>query len=953
MARHEELQKLDIKSRNRLRSILSSGGDEAISRLNRLRSGLGKRQASALEEILASPRPIKAAAHRNAFPRTPPFKDALRGPHPRDMGTLLASIEEMTETNLPRLKRQITSIKLIDNCFSESKLDAVRDAVVQHIDEFGWSHALLRRIVLVREYQENEDDEIERLVWSAGLESKSIVVTSLIHAYAAEQNYLTVKRSTLNVADRGFLNRYSRNIARVSFQPFAKSEEDLLSFLGEVTKCSLLDAVILLSVNSHLINISRFPCVSEVLGMLDDTEIPARLIQRYLSLEDDNEYLFFKQCSAWLGYSLIRSYRILTDHFYDASNSEEEESLSPSLQASLDEWTGKVTIGRIVENDGLTSHRYQELARLEASGNVTRSALFNYWLYSTGGQIGFDRDELLTLMGLTRDLARTVPIAATRTAARLTADEQVKLILLLLLAKRSKNEKDSYQLRKLLVKITNEKHSGSLVELVKSYEEHYPDIADYIYEIATEDFLAKCSGIAPHLSDIPELRAAMHEWMANFTGSEFYLERARAVRIDHQLNRVRNEIDDHRIYVDPSRFSSWINDEVMADLNTALTVVGANKKNATVNCNEPLLSLIVQQCYSAFCSNSVFGISSYIGRRIRHGTFRGHLYSSVIHHLENLEKFRVLRRDAVFIARWNRWIERYDREIKQIITERLHVFSKQKPHGLLQPDNYSAQKLEILSASVRSLVANYTETRSTENLDHVIADYCWRLAEADLQVVIRFLQSKQATLKNIAGLDELVQSLESSKRKPAVEFKREVIHVIDTKLRAMYGWFKRPSNISPKASLALLYDAVVAEVKDTFSNFDPDTQSSDLDDIELIGGAYHVLYDAFYVVVFNAAKHGDPIKPVKRRFSLSVDKSGKRLEIEIASSIHARDRAEEVSQAITQRIFANHDDATLYEQRSGIPKLMQLSQMRKEFNVDFLGVVENEVVVRFSYALEH
>ena len=56
--------------------------------------------------------------------------------------------------------------------------------------------------------------------------------------------------------------------------------------------------------------------------------------------------------------------------------------------------------------------------------------------------------------------------------------------------------------------------------------------------------------------------------MARFTGDEHFLQRARAVRIDHQINRVRNEIDDHRIYVDPSRFSSWLEDEIMIDQST-------------------------------------------------------------------------------------------------------------------------------------------------------------------------------------------------------------------------------------------------------------------------------------------------------------------------------------------------------------------------------------------------
>ena len=99
-------------------------------------------------------------------------------------------------------------------------------------------------------------------------------------------------------------------------------------------------------------------------------------------------------------------------------------------------------------------------------------------------------------------------------------------------------------------------HEGCLVKLVEAYQFTHPYVAEYIYDISTEDFLAKLNKLAPHRSDITEIRASLHEWMARFTKDDHYLQRARAVRIDHQINRVRNEIDDHRIYVDPSRFSS-------------------------------------------------------------------------------------------------------------------------------------------------------------------------------------------------------------------------------------------------------------------------------------------------------------------------------------------------------------------------------------------------------------
>lgn len=598
-------------------------------------------------------------------------------------------------------------------------------------------------------------------------------------------------------------------------------------------------------------------------------------------------------------------------------------------------------------------HAYPALAKLEVSGNTTRSALFNYWLTESEGQIGFDREDLLTLMGLTRDLARTVPIRAVRTAAKLARDELVKLILLLLLAKRSKNELDSFLLRRLLVDISQKYHQGCLVKLVKSYEVSHPYVSEYIYEIATEDFLAKLTKLAPHRSDIPEIRASLHEWMAGFKGDDHFLQRARAVRIDHQINRVRNEIDDHRIYVDPSRFSSWIEDEMMIELNSALTSTGSGKKGVAVNCDEAILSLVMTQSYNAFCSNAVFGIASYLGRRIRHGTFHGHLYSSVINPIEKAQKFQPLFAHPQFAAKWSCWKNVYNATVQEIIAERLHVYSKAKPLGLLMPETYCPNKQEVLAVAVKNISNTYVETTSIEDIEQTIIDYCWRLAEFDLVAVTRYLRAQQMPLKNEKFLHEdLVPAAAPADARLADAFRRELELSIDRKLSAMFGWFKRPSIVAPKALVSLLFAATVAEVRDTIPDFDPQAADSSKEEIELVGGFYHLVYDALAIVVGNAGKYADRSRPLKRNFEIKNGK-GKHLVVEISSSIKATDDPATVSADIEERKKADFHDANMYDKRSGISKLLLLASNRQDFELDQYAVVGNEVQVRLIYALEH
>lgn len=952
MRRFEELKRLDKKTRNKVRAILSQGNVNAIAGLAALRGTLGKDQSVALDGILNSPALLKAVQISTPFPKTAPFVDILRSLVDVGLPDLLSGIEASVVTYKERLLQLAEQLQGIDRLYAEREIAASRDRIAATIESSGWSHALLRRVVLIRENlpKGTVDERIEELVQIAGI--KNAPVASLIHAYSLDQNILTIKRSILNIPDKGAINRYTRTISRLSVLPFASSAEDLVAFLSEVEKCSLIDAVILAKFNAHLFQIDDYPALAEVARALGPDSLFEPLVGTYEPDDDESEYALFKQCSAWLEYDPVRRYRILIDNYYDVSP-EEVGELPPDLEQQLQDWVGDPTPHDLVGGKTFTQHGYKALARLELSGTATRSALFNYWLAESEGQIGFEKEDLLKLMGVTRDLARTVPIKAVRTAAKLSKDSLVRLILLLLLTKRSKNELDSFLLRKLLEETAFQYHNGSLVELVRSYEKSHPYVAEYIYDLATEDFLAKLTRLAPHRADIPEIRASLHEWMASFKGDEHFLQRARAVRIDHQINRVRNEIDDHRIYVDPSRFSSWVEDEMTIELNNALTSTGSGKKGIAITCDEATLSMLMRQAYNAFVSNAVFGIASYLGRRIRHGTFHGHLYSSVINSLEKSERFQQLFENPQFAGKWDVWKGLYNKAVEAIISERLHVYSKAKPLGLLTPETYGPAKQEILATAVKNISTNYVETTSTAGIDQTMIDYCWRLAELDLVAITRHLKAQQTPLKNEKFLqEELLPSAALGEARLAEMFKRELELSIDRKLAAMFGWFKRPSIVAPIATVSLLFDATVAEVKDTIPDFDPQAADTSKEQVELVGEFYHLIYDSLAIVVGNAAKYADRSRPLKRNFEI-VREKGKRLVVEISSSIKPTDDPDVVSKIIEERKKADFMDANMYDRKSGISKLLLLSHNHPKFELQQYEVVGNEVKVRFIYALEH
>lgn len=241
MRRFEELKRLDKKTRNQLRAILSNDEVNAISSLAKLRGKLSSKQSESLDIILNSSFISKAARISSPFPKNPPFTDTYQIRNKLTLEKILTIIEATVVTYKENLYEVALSLKNIDEAYAKKDTESCRKLIVEVIKKNGWSHAILRRIVLLRanEIEGNENEKIELLAQQAGI--KETAVAALIHTFSNDQNILTIKRSILNIADRGAINRYSRVLSRLPVQPLAKSIEDLAAYLSEIEKCSLID----------------------------------------------------------------------------------------------------------------------------------------------------------------------------------------------------------------------------------------------------------------------------------------------------------------------------------------------------------------------------------------------------------------------------------------------------------------------------------------------------------------------------------------------------------------------------------------------------------------------------------------------------------------------------------------------------------------------------------------
>jgi hypothetical protein len=956
IGRLHEMKSLPLRTRNTVRSILTVENEVSLKLLNQLRQEKTVRELLHVERVLRYDLLNSKSIIPALFPRSPQTAENYDRLGKIAPAKEIETLDSLTKQFHGHLSLLLAAMRRIDAALIARDFRAGSSLVAQVYAEFGYSHFLVRKAALLytQGAEISELPEIDSLLREAGLENKNIIMSSLIHCFKEEQDFLSLKRSIMNLPQRGAANKYTRDMCRMPFHPFAKNASDFGDLLQSWRQSSLIDAVIGAKVNSHLVQFSlgQNSNLQALFALIDSNEIAVNDIASMYNLQDpDSETTFYKQSSAWLENAGIVKYRTLIDHFYDFPESEYFE-LSVDLISRISEWTNPMDLGHLAIATELSHGAPANLRELENIGTVTRSAIFNLSIFDLEGYAKISETDLLALMSRTRDLAKTVNHNFLSSMAKMSTSKLSRLILYFLIAKKSKNELDDHLLRRILQDIVLTQYNGKIVELFESLSIMSREVAEYAYEICTEDFIAKLFHIIKSSSEITETRASLHKWMGVLTGEKVYIDRARTLLIDHQLNKIRNEIDDNRIYVDAARFAEWINDEVGRDLNGILTSI--EHKSGLLEAADPQLISIVELCYINFCSSKIFGIASYLGRRIRHGTFKGHLFSNVVS-IERKNEYECILSDPIIAQKWARWKIDYEKIIDEIIINKLHIESPGKRDGLLKPNANTALKLETLSACARNIARDFAESNSSLGAVPIITEYCWRLAENDLKDINRYLKGKKSALTNSELLTDLKLCACGADASVARDFCRELIKLIDDKLLSMYNWFKKPANVSPQASLSLLYKAVVAEVRESFPEFDTNTDFDEASDITLVGGAYHVIYDSFYVIVYNAAKHGKAGEQLARNFEFDYDANSlqKLLKINITSIIKDNETEEYVSKRLLLDKEQDLDDAQVSEDRSGIRKLHFLEQWNRDFSIGDIFCRNRKVTVNLTHTLEH
>lgn len=930
--------------RNKVRAVASGGQDsKRLSTLNKLRHNCSPKEVVQIETVLSfydTDSPIIVVP----FPKTPQTFDSIIRLSPLSLSKNLQILDEYVYKYRNKLEEFLTEVNQLNYKILNRDFRGCNEQVKVILKNYGYSNFLLRKCAVIKHFASDSEEipDVNYFLDEAGAKRNNLIVNSLLNSFRREQDYLWLKKSILSLQSKGYFSKFEKDICRSLFHPYTESKEEFSELIQSNFQSSLIDAILICKINQHLIDFENqsnlYKILQEVSNVAPDLNEIASI---YVGFED-SEDVFMVQACAWIENDELIEVRLLFDNFFDARDAS-YVSRSGNVVSRLKGLVVVDALSELVHSRKLICTSSHLLDDFIFENYFIRSAVFNYLNHVKNGAVYIDESDLLDLMGKTTALSRTIDISAIKQLIKQVPTELSKLILHLLVGNKSEEDLDKFALRRALQNILLKEFGGEVMPLVIEFQEKNPVIADYMYTLFNEDFLAQLPRCIKNASDVIKTRVQLHKWKASITGDELYNQRANSLILEQKINRVRGELNDNRIYVDVRKFSEWVNDNLTHKLDIVLSLLERN--NALDQYDNPEIRFHLEHAFNEFCKNEFFGIASYIGRRIRHGTFRGHLYSNVVN-IEN--NYLNLISNPFVMKRWDEWKSAYENKVMSIISKKIHIWSSKARDGFLIPNLDHPEKNEIALHFAHDLIDEFKSQGHIFGAPDLLVEYCWRLAEVDLRSFNNYIKKEKINLLEFGSLESIksIQGIDEESK----EFLREIHCAISDRMTSVSAWFKRPPNVSPKTSLGLLYKAVVCEVQDTFHNFSPNTTFDEKTDVEIMGAANHI-YDALYVIVFNAAKHGKIDGQLEYKYSVVMDVKPK-LKIKIRSEIRDEDDENHVCQQLMVNPNENVDDAQTFENRSGIKKLYHLQKYDEKFVIDNLSCENRFVEIAFSYTLE-
>ncbi|MEZ2829393.1 hypothetical protein [Serratia liquefaciens] len=751
-------------------------------------------------------------------------------------------------------------------------------------------------------------------------------------------------------------DNYKSSIAKYFINPIPKDYTTFIQTLNAFYSISLLDAFLYyqLIISLNLPYVKNFTLDKDLQTLHKEfSGIEFNPSKIYDGVDEDTGYYYLRECFLFVEQPRALRFLIVHGHYY--GNFSENRSLSDYSNFLINTYfSGLTSLSQLrcseMNDVRFTWERYDQYH----CGMLENSSALLYLLNKKQGRLD-EKEQLLfvKLMTYSRDVGEVCPSDYLEAIAEDANSSLLKLVVQCLITINKKSHYTEYQLRSTIQEYCISDFDGNLIKLLNYLYKVSSAVTEHLILTCNETFLSTLFILMDRPVDALQARANMLKWFGEVTGDERYLDRAKTLRIDIAINKERGTIDDSRIYVDPLKFSQWFEDNMVSKLtmsldnllisNSSSMKLDWSNKNPGASVGDDVIENLLI-CYNEFCENKVFGIASYLGRRIRHGTFKGTAITE-LNDVPKKEEYRDLFDDKEFKRKFDEWINRYESMIEDLVKTSLQIKSKKKPFGLITTEIDSQLKIAIAKQLVIHILSIYSKRSGVLRLPSLIIDYLWRLAETDLHKTKKLLSEKKSS-HGVFNFN--AKHHNPLMRRKISKFTQEINSLTGQKFGLMSSWFNKPNYASPSTDIYLLFNTVVSEVKDRVSHFDPYVDFGESSFL-INGGTYYVIYDSLYVLIHNAAIHGKPNGQI--HFDVSPCNDRNALKIKLMTEVSNSYDLQMASEKVLSFLNETDDDAHVVEGNSGIKKLKKLEREGSISNIKFTTNVD-KLTLCFEYLFE-
>jgi hypothetical protein len=950
-----------MKTRALLRGLLNRHLDtgEARSTLFKLLDGVNRSDMRVVDELIREDRLFQHLAIPAEFPVASPF-DGMRDfpmvPHDDVALDYIAFRIGHSEADLCEA---FSGLSELNRALATDDDARMANAIEYIILRSGHSLALARKMAFIIGYAPKETLSYRlclELVETYGINQKNYGVMAMIDSIGSDFNYLDLKYRFRKFATIARGASISPKVSHLCFAPIAFQDDDVRALVSASYDVSLVDAAIALLAHRDL-------------GLLPDTvpispAIEAAWAELGASLGDQFDYFdaksgyedtqAFRAAPAFLEDARFRRLRATFQSLYDIP------ALRNRSAFIADSFAGRFFEGVDHLDDLVPATAGQrdplpDVFDTNTAGVLARSCGI-IWICERDPDFSqLTAASMALLMGSSFEIDRLLSTDALRKAAGRATDPFVKLLLHTLLRAHSSATRDSYNFKEQFQTYVRQFHDGDILAFMESVRTLSPEIISYFVELLDETMLSQMAFLMASSNSIYETRASLLEWYGDAVNDEAPKENARQLRLDRKIAAVRGAINETRLNIDAVRFRQWIDQNKLSSFSNFIRQKTPNLPSLEeltdkskyqsmilsehrVPTTRALLAII--ECYEQFCKNADFGIASFLGRRIRHGTLRGTLLTGIPDVSSSDLPHGIL-------SQYQSWTKEFSGSVNSLAA-RLHFIDRTShKSGLISAEIDTPQKWQTCVVCLNAIFEQSQKDHGALSIPMQIEQYCWLIFEQELVNV----QASISDARNRWGMLKLRHNPNDTE---VIAFEKSVNLTLADQFNTVISWFKKPPNVSAIADLSHVIEVVLREACDEYPTFSPDIQFSGEEDIKLSGSNYSFVYDGLTIAVRNAAKHGKC--PGRLAVGADVQPQGesKVLRLSVTSDVRADDCPDRALRRMRDAGDVGAQDADIVEGLSGMRKLKKMAVDRRilDFELESQKEPQGKVSVAMRFPFE-